>query len=716
MALRDRIAHQLLAIVVPVVAVTTVILLLALPLVDPTHPTRMIPLAVVDVFLFGAWILDRGGRSYRGASVFFIGLIATVAVAMYLHGGLHAPGALLPVVAMVSIASLNGGGRTAIAWGVFAVLGLLFAVAEKTGHLGTPPPFEPILMWLLITVFSGLAAVFTLIPVRQMVRALHDLEAQAGELERARLAERHRLLQFEAAFDQSFQMMGLLDPAGIMLKTNATSLRFIGVEAAAVIGKPFPETPWFQAGQRAQVAAAIRRAAAGERVAYRVNITDNAGAERIIDFSLSPFRDAHGNVVYLIPEGRDITAITAAEAHLQQAMKMDSLGQLAGGVAHDFNNMLTGIGMAVDLLDAELVRTQASGAAREHVHVLRQATERAAELTRHLMLFARKTPLEHVQVDVNAVARAALALLERSIDRRILITVNEAEDPALILGNAGQLEHALINLGLNARDAITGYGTIAITVNRLDVTPGNERHGEVILPHGAHVAVAVRDSGCGMDETVRRRLFEPFFTTKGAGKGTGLGLASVYGTIGDHGGAIGVESLPGHGSCFTLYLPRLVSVAPAITPATPTPLGVRKLPAQGGSGRILLVDDEPSLRQMAAEVLEMLGYAVVTAVNGRDALDRFRADQGAFDLLIVDMSMPGMSGGELCQILRQGGATVPIIVATGYANQDGGAHLQGLADLRVMQKPFRINLLGQTIAEMLSTTGAQSAQTPVAAL
>jgi CheY-like chemotaxis protein len=367
---------------------------------------------------------------------------------------------------------------------------------------------------------------------------------------------------------------------------------------------------------------------------------------------------------------------------------MEAIGRLAGGIAHDFNNQLAGImGFAELLLDS-----LGDDSLRKYADNILKASRRAAGLTRKLLTFARKSSIVKAPTDIHAVIGEVVALLQHSIDKRIDIALHLDAQPSEIQGDPSQLPNALLNLALNARDAMPQGGLLTLataTVQR------GRRTEDLDLDPGPYLRITVTDTGVGMDAETRRHLFEPFFTTKGPGEGTGLGLASVYATVRSHGGDLVVESAPGCGTTIQVFLPFGIA-APQIVAVDAAPL---RFPA---SGRILLLDDEELVRDLAAGILRDAGYQVVTGADGEDALRRFGLAQQPFDLVILDLMMPRLGGRDTFAAMRRIDPSVRVLVVSGLP-LDGEAQLvldEGAAGF--LSKPFERAELLRKVADAIA--------------
>ncbi|MBP2513322.1 response regulator [Sphingomonas sp. PvP018] len=378
-----------------------------------------------------------------------------------------------------------------------------------------------------------------------------------------------------------------------------------------------------------------------------------------------------------------------AEARLVQAQKMEAIGQLTGGIAHDFNNLLTAVIGSLDLLlrrtDDEKIRRLASMAL--------QAGERGATLTAQLLSFSRRQHLSPVPVEPNQVVASMADLLARSIGAAVTVELDLADDVWRAMVDPTQLEVVLLNLAINARDAMPSGGVVRIATRNLAAVP-DALTAE--LNPGAYVAIEVADTGAGMTPAVLARAFEPFFTTKGQGKGTGLGLAQVYGFARQSGGTVRIVSAENEGTVITLYLPRTTEVA--------DPVAIERLTqATGSRQRILVVDDDNDVRGVAAQMIEEIGYQVVAAASGTEALTEF--GRASFDLVLTDVVMPGMSGVDLARRIRAVAPAMPLLFASGYA--DVATFGDELAAETVLKKPYRIGEVAARIGDALSAESTQ---------
>jgi PAS domain S-box-containing protein len=392
------------------------------------------------------------------------------------------------------------------------------------------------------------------------------------------------------------------------------------------------------------------------------------------EFVASPMLD-RGDIVGLVLAFRDVGERRRLEEQLRHAQKMEAVGQLAGGVAHDFNNLLTAIVSFARLVEEALPTGHES---LPDVREIIAAARRAGTLTRQLLAFSRRQRLAPRVVDLAEVVRGMEEMLRRILGERVTLEV-EVRAPGTVVADPGQLELAVLNLAVNARDASPEGGRVVIAVEERSAAEAAAEGAS--LPPGGLAVLAVRDGGVGMDEATRARAFEPFFTTKPVGQGTGLGLSTVYGIVSQSGGAIGVRSAPGEGSEFRILLPRHAE------PLAPEALPRREPPARGGEETILLVEDEAAIRAVARRTLLGAGYRVLEAGSAEEALAVARDAGAPFHLLVSDVILPGRNGWELSRALAQGLPGLRVLFVSGYERHASGVPLVP-ADAPLLAKPF----------------------------
>ncbi len=422
------------------------------------------------------------------------------------------------------------------------------------------------------------------------------------------------------------------------------------------------------------------------------------GARLDVSISTAPLHDATGQPVGLVAMYVDISgrkraeeALRQSQEQLRQAQKMEAVGRLAGGVAHDFNNLLSAILSYSEMVLADLPESHPS---RDDVEQIRQAGARAAELTHQLLAFSRRQLLQLRTLNLNTVVASVDRMLRRVIGEDIELRTVLAPALAHARGDAGQLEQVLMNLAVNARDAMPSGGTLTITTANADVGEAAAVRWPQLQP-GSYVMLAVRDTGLGMTREVQERIFEPFFTTKGPGHGTGLGLSTVYGIVAQIGGHVFASSEPGAGSTFTIYLP---ARAPDAEPVAPVPL---RPAVRGGAETVLLVEDEELVRQLTREILRRNGYRVLEACDGVAALAVLRDHPEPIDLLLTDVVMPRMSGHELVEQARPLRPAMRILYVSGYSEEAIARQGQLTEGVDLLAKPFTPGGLTAKIRQLL---------------
>ncbi len=392
---------------------------------------------------------------------------------------------------------------------------------------------------------------------------------------------------------------------------------------------------------------------------------------------------------------RDVTQRRRMEEQLRQAQKMNAVGQLAAGVSHDFNNLLTVIGTHADLLLERLASGQQE---RDDVRQIRQAADRAASLTHELLAFSSQQVLAPRLMDLNLAVRELEPMLGRIVRENVRVALSLAPDLHTMRADRGQVEHVLVNLAMNARDAMPDGGELRIETGNVHFD-GPTLASSVTIPAGDYVRLAVRDTGLGMDTATRARIFEPFFTTKEAGRGTGLGLAAVYGIVQQSGGYITVYSEPGVGTTFSLYFPRAAQPAPAPPPAE----SGREL---RGSETVLLVEDEPAVRAVALRVLQRLGYQVLVASNGEEALGISASHAGRIDAVVTDAIMPGLTGPETARRLVAERPGLRVVYMSGYTDDEILRRGELEPGAVFVQKPFSVQTLAKALRDVLDVRQA----------
>lgn len=418
-----------------------------------------------------------------------------------------------------------------------------------------------------------------------------------------------------------------------------------------------------------------------------------SGEERIVQERSHVLLDPeNGKPIFLAGTVQDITDQKKIMHQLIEAQKMESIGRLAGGIAHDFNNMLASIYGSLELMEREI---SPDHSAHSQMKSLQTTAKRAAELTSQLLAFSRQQILSPSHQDLNVLVGEAHKILSRLIEKNIDIRLHLGQPVGAIEVDSTQIIQIILNLAINARDAMPGGGTLDITTGEVQM-----ERTDPLRPQarpGRYAFLRVRDSGHGMDNDTLEKIFEPFFTTKKPGTGTGLGLSTVYGIVQQSGGIISVQSRVNQGSTFEIWFP----LSTRLTPSVPVSIVPPRAPVVAGKNQlILVVEDEAELRTILQQTLELAGYRVLLAENGRTGLQMIESQGDHIDLLITDIILPGASGIDLIKTLRQSRPHLPVICVSGYSSADMRASLD-LANVTFMQKPFHFSALTDQIHQLL---------------
>ncbi len=515
-----------------------------------------------------------------------------------------------------------------------------------------------------------------------LIGIARDITKRKAAEEALRGSER----RFRSLIEQSSDMLLLVDSAGILQFWSPAATEVLGWSEGEVLGTralalTHPEDV-------DGVAKAFREAshAKGGSVRHRARMRHRDGGYRLVDGVARDLRDDPA-IGALVLNVRDVTEQVHTEELLLQSQKLDSIGRLAGGIAHDFNNLLTVILCSVESEVEALDAGQA--VAREDIEQIREAGERARDLTRHLLSFARRQVIEPTTVDLNATLAGSERLLQRLLGETIRLETTPGQDLWPVRCDPAQIEQVLFNLAVNGRDAMPTGGTLSIST--ANVHGGSGRSDP---PDGDWVRLRVRDSGGGMSREVKDHLFEPFFTTKPSGKGTGLGLATAYGVVRQSGGHIRVESEPGKGTTFDVLLPR---TAAAAQDPSPQPHAA----AAGGTETVILVEDDAGVREAAARALRSGGYRVVAAAGAADAVAAMKAEPLPPALLVTDVVMPETTGRELADQLQMQQPGLRVLFLSGHAPDVIGLHGGIDPAESFLAKPFTATSLLSTVRRVL---------------
>jgi two-component system, cell cycle sensor histidine kinase and response regulator CckA len=536
---------------------------------------------------------------------------------------------------------------------------------------------------------------------RRRIKALEAEEEKRKKAEQALLDLEEK---FRQIYDESPVGYHELDIKGRMKRVNRTELEMLGYTAEEMLGEPvwkfFIEEDTSRQVILAKLAGDVSFHETFERTFRR---RDGSTLPVLILDRI--IRDPKGKVLGIRSTVENITdrrrteeALRKSEEQLRQWQKVEAIGRLAGGVAHDFNNLLMTIKGCSELLVNSLDQQDPR---RGEVEEIRKAAERATALTRQLLAFGRRQVLQPQVVDLNAIVTNMHRMLQRLIGEDIQLFTTLEPGLWSVKVDPGQIEQVVMNLALNARDAMPSGGKLTIeTANNL--LDAEYARGHVSVKPGPYVMLAVSDTGCGMDKETQSQIFEPFFTTKEKGAGTGLGLSTVYGIIKQSGGNIWVYSEPGKGATFKVYLPRVEEA-----------VRIRKTKATssvspGGTETILLVEDEDAVRTMISKILKTKGYTVLEARQGDEALQISDQTEGPIHLLVTDVIMPQMSGRDLAERLKNLRQEIKILYMSGYPDNAIVHHGVLEAGTPFLQKPFSLNALERKVRDLLDTPSATS--------
>jgi two-component system cell cycle sensor histidine kinase/response regulator CckA len=492
-------------------------------------------------------------------------------------------------------------------------------------------------------------------------------------------------------YDYSPDMYHSIDQYGIIRSCNLTESEMLGYPKEQIVGKSV--LLLYPASYHDTVHANLRKLFTGGQELRGIEEQIARADGSLIDVSVntSLVKDVNGHPTLVRTVLRDITEKKKMEEKIFQAQKIDSIGSLAGGIAHDFNNILTAI-----LGSASIMRRKITGESpfMKYVDLIETTSRRGANITRQILTFARKNNPSFQPIDLNTIIDQTLRLFEATTTKTIHIKCTLEKEPMLVDGDEGQLQQAILNLCLNACDAMPQGGVLVITCRPVYLDNQNARQfteGK----SGDYVLLSVVDSGCGIPANLLNKIYEPFFTTKDQGKGTGLGLAVVYGVVRSHNGYINVESEVNSGTVFTIYLPRIVDGRQVRPDAS------RSQELVGGHERILLVEDENSIGIVGSDILRELGYEIEVAQNGREAIQQLVETKKPFDLVILDMNMPRMGGRAAFDRIKELHPSLKVLVCSGYSTAifDDGKFSQ-LVD-GFLQKPYEIDEIARKIRNIL---------------
>jgi two-component system, cell cycle sensor histidine kinase and response regulator CckA len=522
--------------------------------------------------------------------------------------------------------------------------------------------------------------------VRGMLGFLNDItESKRTELALRRAEEKYRSI-FENAVEGIYQAA----PDGRYISANAALTRMMGMnspEELLASGATAHSADFVDAERRIEFQRLMSQE--GRVRGFQYELQRNDGTSLWVSENAHVVRDDRGKLVHYEGTVEDITRQRELEDQIRQMQKIEAIGRLAGGVAHDFNNILMAISSYAELLCRKLPEGDPG---KRYVDEIVRSTDRGSYLTQSLLAFSRKQILAPQIVDLNALVRDQINMLERLLGESIVLNFVPGPDLGHIKVDPGQIQQVVMNLVINARDAMADGGEVLIETANAELDPSGANSS--VTSSCDYVMISVSDTGCGIDDDIKEHIFEPFFTTKEQGKGTGLGLATVFGIVKQSNGQIFLQTEPQQGTTFKVYFPRVDSV--------PVEVGAdRHAIPQSGHETILLVEDQPAIRESAAEYLSDNGYTVLQAQNGPEALDIAAKHTGPIDLLLTDVVMPQMSGKELAERLAGIHPRASVVFMSGYSSNVLSNNLGDDQKYLLLRKPFRLARLGQTVRDVL---------------
>lgn len=534
----------------------------------------------------------------------------------------------------------------------------------------------------------------------------NSVKKRTAELKNTEEILRKNEERFRAVFEQSFYLAGLMDTDGTLTDINDVALQFSGAERSASVGKPFWETAWWAHSPDLQekLRQAVKCASEGTLATFEATHPAPDGTLHYVNFSLRPVKDQSGTVIFLVPEGHDITELKKAEGErlnlerqLLHAQKLESLGVLSGGIAHDFNNLLQALRGNLDLA---LMKLPQESPANNNIHQAIKAAGHAAKLTNMMLAYSGKGIFDIKPLNLTALVEENATMLDAAITKSITLEQHLDCTLPLIKADAGQLQQVIMNLITNAAEAIGDQGgkiRLSTGVKEFDQAALNGSRLEEKPVAGRYVWMKVCDSGCGMDADTLNKLFDPFFTTKFTGRG--LGMSAVLGIIRAHKGAFLIESRLGIGTTIQVLFP-IFEQQPAVSGSHDAEESVK---AERGNHqvKILVVDDEDMIRDVSTAMLEELGFETAAASSGEEALKLFTLDGDGIDIVLLDQVMPGMDGVAVFKELRRIRPDIKVLLASGFSQQEVSERFRGLGLNGFLPKPYSIKNLTEELSQVL---------------
>jgi PAS domain S-box-containing protein len=656
-------------------------------------PTRLAPGVITALALLYFQRLRRKERWLRAAAALSLLMFVAIATGVLLNGvqtPVYAAGLLL----LVLVVPMFGGRAGLFTVAGLLLLGLVALALEQAGLMVQVEPPSSLVRVILFTSY-GLFGLAMLAKTAQLLaEALHVAES-------ARRGEAATDLAFHAVFDQATTGMLLLTASGTIAQINTNAARLLGEAEDGLVGRSLDAAELWTDEQRRELKQAVIAASGGSSQQQEHSVGHD---KRVYQLRLSPFYDRAGELGHVLVELSDLTDLIATRALLAEARRLEALGKLSGGLAHDINNMLAAVSGG-----SELARRGYEAASRDDVHggleLVDASVRRAAALIRQLLAFGSRDRVAGVDIDLNRLVRDMGSLFTRTLHRGITVDMRTSAAPVWVRGDNAALENVLLNLALNAQDAMPEGGRLIFEVSARTLTHEDCVQLKQEIEPGPVASLRVSDTGTGITAEVRERIFEPFFTTKPSGRGTGLGLSAVHGTMRNHRGAIVVHSRIGYGSSFELLFPASSVVGREPEVPVHSVVAPRSLRAT-----VLLAEDEPLVRSIIVKMLTHAGCEV-HAVNDGQSLLRELGSGFVPDVIMTDVMMPGISGARLLSAIELIRPGCPLILMTGYTGEDIAELLAGRSRHQLLRKPFMQAQLTTALEELLEAEDAPEQHT-----
>jgi len=681
---RAALAKRILSwVVVPLWLLTLATTGTVLATAGLSAPTRLVPSVITVLSLLYFQRLRRKERWLQAAAALTVLMFVAITMAVLLNGvqtPVYGAGLLL----LVLVVPMFGARAGLLTVAGLLLLGLVALALERAGYMTHVEPPTSQARVVLFTSYAVFGLAMLAKTAQLLAEALHVAES-------ARRGEAATDLAFHAVFDQATTGMLLLTAAGEIAGINANAARLLGESEDALVGRSLDAAELWSDEQRHMLKQAVLAAAGGSSQQQEHTVGSD---KRVYQLRLSPFYDRAGELGHVLVELSDLTDLIATRTLLAEARRLEALGKLSGGLAHDINNMLAAVSGG-----SELARRGYEAGSREDVHggleLVDTSVRRAAALIRQLLAFGSSDRIQGVDIDLNRLVRDMGTLFTRTLHRGITVDIRTSKDPVWVRGDKAAIENVLLNLALNAQDAMPEGGRLIFEVSARTLTQEDCAGLEQEIEPGPVASLRVSDTGTGISAEVRERIFEPFFTTKPSGRGTGLGLSAVHGTMRNHRGAIAVHSRVGYGSSFELLFPATSAVdrepeAPAHSVVAPRSL----------RATVLLAEDEPLVRSIIVKMLTHAGCEV-HAVNDGQSLLRELGSGFVPDVIMTDVMMPGISGARLLSAIELIRPGCPLILMTGYTGEDIAELLAGRSRHQLLRKPFMQAQLTAALEELL---------------